>query len=287
MYSRCMNVARMSRAPFGLALVVAALGCKKPVATTDEVTAVSTVPIPSSAPPTLATGLVNPGMADLTPQPVTGANPGGGNGSNPFASAVPSLPAKLPRDPGGASPLKIVPMKIIFAAGRTADSATELRSDGSLLFDGQVAGKMSRNKITLKKAPITVALRSDGFVTVAIPKGAFFKRDASGITSRTGFRLRVGPDNASIVADVPGSGPVTYGQVSIPLLDDATKTTALMVATTEASRVPAAAAPVTVAQGNPPVPSGAFTINLDFSKATITPGKPSDVPPPDEFPQGN
>jgi hypothetical protein len=260
-----------------VALAVAALGCKKPVGTTDEVTVVSTTPlqIPSSAPPTV-TGIVNPGMADLTP-PVTG-NPGvvGGSASNPFASPITPLPAKLPRDPGGAPQLKIVPMKITFAAGRTVDGAAELKSDGTLLFDGTRSGKMVGNKITLKKAPIAVALRSDGFITVASPKGTFFKRDAVGVTSQTGYRFRVGADNASIVSDTPDGGQVTYGQVNIPLLDDASKTTALMTVVTEVTHIPDAVLQLAGAPksngnaGGLPLPPGFPSGNFSFGEAPTT-----------------
>ena len=224
--------------------------------------------------------------------PVVGVNAGvaGGGASNPFASPITPLPAKLPPDPGGASPLKIVPMKIAFAAGRTADGAAELRSDGSLLLDGTRAGKLSGNKITLKKAPTSLALRSDGFITVASPKGTFFKRDAVGVTSQTGFRLRIGPDNASIVADAPGGGQFPYAQVSIPLLDDATITTALMIASTEAARIPDAAPPA-VAQRNQPAPpgmkDGTYSFDFDLSKATMTPRQGQDIPPEPPDPPGN
>ena len=272
-----MNGARKTGVVLGL-IVTASVGCKKPVTTTDEVVAVSTVPIPSANAAPQATGIVNPGMADLTPTPVQGAtNPGliGGTPSDPSVPPMTPLPAKLPHDPGGAAPLKIVPMKIQFAVGRSIDSGAELQSDGTLFFDGRRVGKISGNKIVISKPKNAMALRSDGFITLVSPKGMFLKQDAVGITLPNGFRVRgVTKDISAIVSDAPGGGTFDYGRSNISLSDDKTRTTALLIASTEMSGIAV------------PTDSGAQTSQHQATTTTQAPTT-GGLPLPAGFPTGD
>jgi hypothetical protein len=214
-----------TRAVVALTLAIALLGCKKPVSTTDEVTAVSTVPIASSAPPT-ATGIVNPGMADLTQPP---------DPPPPPEANIGETPAALPADTGTPPNLKIAPVKVTFPKGMMRDAVIELKSDGSLVFDGKKLGKLVGNKASITKPAQDVVLRSDGYTTSSINPN-YLTETADTISSPQGASSKIMP-NGSIMVSV-GGPPQEGGKVTANLKDPEILKTATFVVAIEYARPP-------------------------------------------------
>ncbi|HEX7667097.1 MAG TPA: hypothetical protein VF407_21350 [Polyangiaceae bacterium] len=256
----------------GLALI----GCKQKAAPpADDIVALpSASAISTTTTTTTPTGVVNAGMADLTPPP---------SGSNdPFANMnpVPALPAKLPKDPGHPPSLKVTPMKMHFAPGGTVDALVELKGDGTLLFDAKKVGKVAGSKATVKGAPKSVAVRSDGYIVLEAPAGRFMRDDKNVMVTQDGRRYTFGPDAKTIFAD-NGGGQYTFATTEAPLADDKTKTTALVLVATELGRLidrPPPDPNNPFAQGGTGTMSGTYTI--DLSKARLVPHQDYGVPPP-------